>query len=654
MIKYSDYKRFYAETGLFTLTGSNYEGYVEVLSGVPYVASTIGDLSLKCITSDPTLNQPLERLNTYKTDLLCSKFFFDRAINDNITLPYALNDILIEANDFLNYDLLKDKLSKIKDNTTYTYSRFFVTDSNLPSSPILKYAGILNVTDTSLSVLSGSFYNTIEFINTDNFKFISDIKGFVPVNYTYDETHAAIFAYTDTSIITLSCNDQSIGIIETSPYYQTQTQENILTFSSIGGMAVVNNNLYVTDTGNDIVLKYDISGYINGDTVLANKRNLLEIIGGRGRAQDNLLFNQPKEIAAGNDYIAVNDSYNRVVKIYDLDFNFKARITKINFKSEPLAAIEFNKLYDLLYILTYYGTGFKLYILDQCFDILNTQILTVTLRSDEYVNDITFSYNDSNHFYICTNYTVYKYFTNKLTSVQGGYQTEQLLANVKAPTVSHYEVNNYWNYATMQWGNALFNWDTSVVIDTIQNKAPTKNGVFSDVLAGYKITSQTSNYDKLFFISQTKIYYFKEPNLVKTVLKLPNFDNFGSVFTLNPNEYIQGSSLNKEIYKLMYDIINLKNNIIGRFTGSYDALNVFIYNDYNYNIDLTQLYNNTNYEYFIHDNEKNITGVINRTIRKIYDLQLQLITLTQPDKGDEIAPVYNAGSGDPSNTLIIE
>ena len=206
----------------------------------------------------------------------------------------------------------------------------------------------------------------------------------------------------------------------------------------------------------------------------------------------------------------------------------------------------------------------------------------------------------------------------------------------------------------MKWGIAQFNWDTSVVIDTIQNKALTKNGVFSDVLAGYKITSQSSNYDKLFFISQTKIYYFKEPNVIKTVLKLPNFDNFGSVFTLNPNEYIQGSSLNKEIYKLMYDIINLKNNIIGRFTGAYDALNVFVYNDYNYNLDLTQLYNSTNYEYFIHDNEKNITGVINRTIRKIYDLQLQLITLTQPDKGDDIAPVYNAGSSNPSNTLIIE
>jgi len=103
----------------------------------------------------------------------------------------------------------------------------------------------------------------------------------------------------------------------------------------------------------------------------------------------------------------------------------------------------------------------------------------------------------------------------------------------------------------------------------------------------------------------------------------------------------------------MYDIINLKNNIVGRFTGKYDALNIFVYDDYNYNIDLTALYNDSN-EYFIHDNEKSITGVINRVIRKIYELQQQLITLTQPDKGDEIAPVYNAGVDMPSNTLIIE
>jgi len=654
MIKYSDYKRFYAESGLFTLTGSNYEGYVEVLSGVPYVAENIEDLALRCQNIKVMAKQPLERLNTYRTDLLCSEFFYDRAINDSIELPYKLNDMLVEANDFLNYNLLEDKLSKIKKNTTYTYSRFFVTDSNLPSSPILQYAGILSAADTSLSILSGSFYNTIEFINTNNFKFLSDIKGFIPVNYTSDETTAAIFAYTDTSIITLSCSDQSIKVIDNSPYYQTQTQENILKFSSIGGIAVVNNNLYVTDTGNDSVIKYDISGYIDGDTVLANKRNLIEIIGGRGRATDNLLFNQPKEIAAGNNFIAVNDSYNKIVKVYDLDFNFKATITTIKFKSEPLAAIEFNKLYDLLYILTYYGSGFKLYILDQCFNIIETHVLPTTLRSGEIANNIAFSYNDSNYFYISTNYTVYKYFTNKLTSVLGGYQTEKLLANIKSSTSSNYEVNNYWNYATMQWDKAGFNWETTVVVSTVQDGGATKNGLFSDVLAGYRITPQASDYDKVFFISKSKIYYFKEPIVLKTVLKLPNFDNFGNKLTLNPNEYIQGSSFNKEIYKLMYDIINLKNNIVGRFTGKYDALNIFVYDDYNYNIDLTALYNDSNHEYFIHDNEKSITGVINRVIRKIYELQQQLITLTQPDKGDEIAPVYNAGVDMPSNTLIIE
>jgi len=63
-----------------------------------------------------------------------------------------------------------------------------------------------------------------------------------------------------------------------------------------------------------------------------------------------------------------------------------------------------------------------------------------------------------------------------------GYQTEKLLANIKSSTSSNYEVNNYWNYATMQWDKAGFNWETTVVVSTVQDGGATKNGLFSDVL----------------------------------------------------------------------------------------------------------------------------------------------------------------------------
>jgi hypothetical protein len=297
------------------------------------------------------------------------------------------------------------------------------------------------------------------------------------------------------------------------------------------------------------------------------------------------------------------------------------------------------------------------------------------------VNSISFSFNNSNFFYISTNYTIYKLLVNKPGIKKGVYQTNKLLANIKTPasqvtatyvtpdgqTVVIQDANSLWNYVDTQYDAATYNWETSTQSLTSITGQPSSSqisisilparfttSVYSDEIAGYRLTPQSSDFDKVFFITNSRIYYFKEPNTYKSVLKLDNFDSYGSNFTLNSNEYIQGSSLNKEFYKLIYDTINLKNNIVGRFTGAYNSLDIFVFSDYNYNIDLSQLLNDPIEEYYIHDNEKNILGVFNRVIRKIYELQLKMIELTVTDKGDDIAPVYNTSTGQSSNTLIIE
>lgn len=680
MITYSDYKRFYAESGLFTLNGVDYTGYVEVLSGVPYTAASLATAS-KCNTLSAPVGISLERLSTYETDLLCSDFFFDRSINDIVELPISLEEILIEANDFLNYNLLESKLAKIKTNTTYTYSRCFMTGALLPVSDNVKYAGALSATQTTLNLFTSGSYSTLPFGSTNNFFNLDGIRGFAPVNYLEDDSKAVIFAFTSTNLISLSCSDQSIGVIEISPYYQTQVTENTLPFFNIGGIATIGKFLYVTDTGNNNILKYDIGGYIDGDTVLSNKRNLVEIIGGRGLAVDGVLFNEPKEITAGNNYIAVNDSKNYVIKVFDLDFNFIAVINSINFKREALAALEYNRLTNYLYVLTYSQQKTKLYIINDCFNVEESYELPFILQSGEVVNNISFSYNNSNFFYISTNYAIYKLLVNKPGDKKGIYQTNKLFSNIKTPasqvtatyvisgaqTTIVQDANSLWNYVDTYYNNATFNWETNTpsITSILTQGSPSQNtittlparyttAVYSDEIAGYRLTPQSDNTDKVFFITNSRIYYFKEPNTYKSVLKLDNFDSYGANFTLNSNEYIQGSSLNKEFYKLIYDNINLKNNLVGRFTGAYNSLDIFVFTDYNYNIDLSQLLSDSIEEYYIHDNEKNITGVFNRVIRNIYDLQLKIIALTVTDKGDDIVPVYNTATGQSSNTLIIE
>ena len=658
MIQYSNYKRFYVDAGIFSLSSTNYTGYVEVLSGVPYIAAPEIYFD-KCYNSNVTPRQQLERKFTYKTDVFCSEIFYDRVINEETSLPYTLDDILFNANDFLNYELYKDKVRKLNENILYTYSRCFVTNNNLPySTTNVKYACVSAISDTQLSVLTG-FKDIPTFSSNVNFLSLGDVKGFAAVNYLQDDDTSVIFAFTDTNLISISCTDTSASIIENSPFYETDTTQNRLRFASIGDIACVSNYLFVADTGNNTVIKYDISGYINNDSILSNKRTIIEVLGGKGTADDKLSFNGPTIITASSKYIAVYDSNNRVIKVYDLDFNFVTRISGINLRSEQLLTIEYNKISNLLYVVTKATKSVKLYIINDSFITDAVYDLSISLKENELIRNIEFSFNDSNYFYICTTFSIYKCLVNRPEYIIGSYKSQYLYTNVVdvssigGDTVG---ISNIWNYVDIPFEQADFVWnaatDVNSSISLFTNS--TVSTLYNDPFKGYRITPQRTNHDKVFIFTTGKIYYFKEENVLNSTLKLDNYENFGpNNFTLSKDEYIQCSSLNKELYKVAYDTLNIKNNIIGRFTGTYGSNNVFTYNRYNYNIDFSVIKVDTLDNLYIHENEKNILGVFNRSITRLYNLQLDLIELIKPDKGNGIVPVFTI-CNDSNNVVIIE
>jgi len=438
-----------------------------------------------------------------------------------------------------------------------------------------------------------------------------------------------------------------MSVIESSPYYVTNTVENILTFSSIGGAVCVGTDLFITDTGNDTIIKYDISGYVNNDKALANKRNLIEIVGGRGQARDNLLFNSPTLLTTDDKHVILYDSNNFIIKVLDTDLNFITRISSVNLRTEQFLTFEYNRLTGLLYILTQSTTGIKVYVLDEKFNIADIYTLQLTLESLEVINNIVFSLSDSNYFYLCTNFSIYKLLVNRPDIIIGRFDSSRFYTSARS---SDTFANSLWNYVNITFNEAAYIWNA----DNTDFAAGASSSIFNDTFKGIRLTSQSTNSDKLFFISSSRIYYFNEQHNLSTVLKEPNFENFGNTLTLDKSEYIQTSTINKELYKVVRDIIELKNNIVGRFTGYYDDRNVFTYTDYNYNINLTEIYSQLPSNYYIHDNEKNILGVLNRTITEIYTLQEQLIKLTTADLGEELAPILNYGTTQISNVLIIE
>jgi hypothetical protein len=642
MIDYNTYRKFYVDANVFTLSGESYTGYVETINGIPYVYNPI--LQVAC-QEQSSMQEFLTPLNNYQSDLLTSTFFFDRLVNDDVTLPHSLNDVTIQANDFLSEEVINKKISLLKDNNTFCFSRLFIPNNDIPyNTPV--YASFNTLSSSSFTVLSSI---STDVLFSDSVKpELADIKGFVCANSNSNDTEFVMFAYTDTSIITLTGADNSLDIISSSNLYQDNIEENTQAFSRIGGLCIENTLLFVTDADNNAVLKYDISTYLNKDTIFIPSKVLIEVIGAKGKISDSYKFNIPTFITSSRSNIFVFDSNNLTIKVYDLNFNFITRINAINFKSEQLVALEYNKINNLLYALTQpSGSNLKLYVINNDFKTYEVYELTDKLLTGETVKNITFSYNDSNIFYICTNFNVYKKLINRPEYNIGRFTANRTFRIVD---IRESGVSNLWNYVNIPYKDCNFKWN---LISTGGDELSADT--FSDSNRGIFITPQTDDSDKFFIITGSKIFFFKETMSYKRVLKTENVSNFGRAdLNLFGTEYVQASTLNKEVYKLVTDIFLLKNNIRGRFYGKYDNQGILVLDDYNYNIDYTDFFDTITESFFIHENEKAITGVINRVLTQIYDLQYKLIKLTEVDKEGSYAPVFNSGSLQPSNVLIID
>ena len=90
-------------------------------------------------------------------------------------------------------------------------------------------------------------------------------------------------------------------------------------------------------------------------------------------------------------------------------------------------------------------------------------------------------------------------------------------------------------------------------------------------------------------------------------------------------EYVYNLTFNKMVYKVVYNLINLKNHIIGKFWGAYNLDNIMVYDQLEYDDFFQQLRINKDDDLFVHDNEP-MSIMINRIFEKIYDLQETIIS----------------------------
>ena len=87
-------------------------------------------------------------------------------------------------------------------------------------------------------------------------------------------------------------------------------------------------------------------------------------------------------------------------------------------------------------------------------------------------------------------------------------------------------------------------------------------------------------------------------------------------------------------------MIAIKNNIIGRFTGKF-VNDILELDDYNYEIDFKQLLNQEIENLYVHGNEENLTGILNRCFELIFNLQQKIMNTVQVNVEADVQPVFN-------------
>jgi hypothetical protein len=647
MINYSKYKRFYS-TGEFLLEGNSYTGYVEVFDGIP-----CEDVTRKILTPK----------TTFSTEARLSDFFLDRLIGDTISLPNTDSEIMFQPNDYLNTALLSERLNKLHVNNLFLYTRLFITDNNIPNPRNVVYLAPQSSNDTQLTLFS-NFNSSSPFKQSANFEQIGDIKKFVVQPVRDKPNHYALFGVSDTQFVTLTTNKVTTEIIEvTETATKYETSNNQLEFKLLSDIAINDTHVFVTDTDNSVVLKYEVEGYYNNDLALANRRNFIEVIGGEGAKDDFTRFKQPSVITCNNDNVVIYDSKTGSVKVFDTDFNYVTHLKGIAYTREKVVNMKFNNLTTLLYCLTQSEEVLRLYIYDSEFNLQESVILEETLEVEEHVNNIAFSYNDSNLWYLCTNYYVYKKLVNRPAKIVGRFQTENIFSNIRNVQIldDGEPVNNIWNFTDINWQDANFNWNGLDTLLSSSGLGGFEDGITIDRFKGLYNIPSSGDFDELILLSDCRLYFIEEQSSYRSVLKFDNFENYGvSSFSTVGEEFIQSSTINKELYKVIHDLFLLKNNIVGRFSGYYDnEVPILTKSGYNYNVNFLNITEQefiddflTKYDFSsisVGTNEKSILGVLNRVLSQIYKLQNTIFEITQTDFETDIIPVFNT-----EGTLIIE
>jgi hypothetical protein len=355
-------------------------------------------------------------------------------------------------------------------------------------------------------------------------------------------------------------------------------------FNSITAFAVIDDHFYVLDAGLSQLHSYSIRGFTNDDNTLKNKLLYINTIGDVGNFSDKTSFNSPRSFCTQGRFLLVLDSSNNCIKKFDenLNWQYTYLLTKDFLSAYPIFINTANK--DTAYVIT---SNQKLLVYEDNFNNKTTvdiKKLTFDMPQDEYFKQIVFSPSDESICYLITDNNIYKKFT-------------------KLPFDT---IGRYLFY--------LFQYDTTERIRCFD----------STTFSGHDHNLMFSKDDS----GAGKFSLFFDNINLFDVLAVPDFDVYTKdEIHIGEDEYVQNWVLNKSMAKLLINHMRFRDQIVGKFLQLKDSNGNYLFKGTRYfnEKELQQLIYQQDVENFIGENELVTNFVMNRVLKRIYDIQELLL-----------------------------
>lgn len=622
------------------------------------------------------------------TDFNIDKIIFINNPNYDITLPslgdlpkLSIGDLA--KKDYGNYfKIPKTDLKVVLENgklKTYKLTEKKTTRTKLDPTfyPIVKEDGILSEPLYNFNNIINTEIVITDIIEKDNNKIVK-LLIFLLFNdklviFKYDYYPDNFNKNTDNPVIDFT---KDVLVLTTV----NPTNKNALSFLHLRDIRIKNNYMFLVDDKLNMVLRYDITYLLKSEESISydiKSIKLLDLLQGDGNLSDDIYFNRPISVDSDENYIYVADQGNNCIKVYSSSFDYVKTIKNGYFTRQLIENITVNpysmRLNDgtilkpnSLWIYSTTNTSIHITVISDGTIVYYNNIKKIRLLEDKWswkeeFKNVKFSFNNSNYYYISTTKRVYKIHLTK--------------PDYPFASLSYFKQRIL--LSTMVWSKIPYPWhilpsgttpDEPIVTwgyrppktsaEILDNKGFTLIGNSSTELMSSSNNEKQFNGDIIFHIGnlydQSKIDEYLKSNEI-TFDKIPDTElskmiNCSGIFLYNErasfissltkldipsyisediediknNEYINSLTFNKLIYKIIYNLVNIKNILMGSFVGGYNLDNLMVYDELKLNDFFQQLRIENNDNFFIHDNEPS-SIVINRIFEELFEIQNKIL-----------------------------